>query len=137
MFEIIKAAIASGNYKLEDIREKIMDLYVRGTLDRDQLNALLAMSSEYVSADAERPEIMEMLKNLADRVAALEAKLNGEEAPAEYEEWKRWDGISDKYQYGAIVSHNGKLWISVYQGHNVWEPGVAGTESLWHEYTEE
>ena len=44
-------------------------------------------------------------------------------------EWKPWDGISKDYAYGAIVSHNGQLWESVYNGQNVWEPGSG--DSLW------
>ncbi len=49
------------------------------------------------------------------------------------EEWPEWVqplGSTDAYPIGAKVSHNEKRWISGVDG-NVWEPGVAGTESLW------
>ena len=54
---------------------------------------------------------------------------------ADYEDWQQpIAGITNKYQQGAIVRHNGKLWQSAYPGQNVWEPGVLGTETLWVEY---
>jgi len=40
-------------------------------------------------------------------------------------------GAHDAYALGAIVAHNGQLWISTVDA-NVWEPGVYG----WNTYTE-
>lgn len=45
------------------------------------------------------------------------------------EEWPEWiqpQGAGTGYAFGAKVSHNGKKWISEYEGENVWEPGVYG-----------
>ena len=50
------------------------------------------------------------------------------------EEWPEWSqpvGAHDAYNKGDKCSHNGKHWVSDYDG-NVWEPGVFG----WHEETE-
>ena len=44
----------------------------------------------------------------------------------EWPEWIQPVGSADAYEYGAKVSHNGKHWISNYEGANVWEPGVYG-----------
>ena len=146
MYEIIKNVIAAGGFKLADIQHKIKKLYVMGDITEEQLDGLLQMASGGVSPDAERPETLAMMKNLSERMDGLEARLKaledgtGEnpgvdpEAPV-YEAWESWDGISNKYQPGAIVSHNGKLWRTVYNGQNVWEPGAAGTASLWAEYS--
>lgn len=44
------------------------------------------------------------------------------------EEWPEWVqpiGASDVYAKGDKVSHNGKHWVSDYDG-NSWEPGVFG-----------
>lgn len=50
----------------------------------------------------------------------------------EIKPWEPWDGLSDKYQPGAIVSHGGKVWESTYDGQNVWEPGAVGIdERFW------
>ena len=83
-----------------------------------------------------------MIQSLASQIEALEARVkalegndDGGEEPIPYAEWKPWDGISKDYQKGAIVSCNGVLWESVFDGQNVWEPGTAGTESLWVKYT--
>ena len=55
--------------------------------------------------------------------------------PHEYPEWVQPTGAHDAYQKDEIVKHNEKLWISLIDA-NVWEPGSAGTESLWAEYKE-
>lgn len=150
MYEVMKNAITHGGYKLLEVQQRIKRLYALGDITEEQMNELLQLAAEGASADAERPSAVEMIMSLAEMVAALEARVEaleganddgggngqGDEEQPEYEEWQPWDGISDKYQYGAIVSHNGKLWISVFNGQNVWEPGVAGTESLWQPYSE-
>jgi len=49
----------------------------------------------------------------------------------EYPKWVQPTGAHDAYALGAIVAHNGQLWISTVDA-NVWEPGVYG----WNTYTE-
>ena len=144
MYDVLKSVIVNGGYKLEEIQYKIKKLYALGDLTEEQTDELLSLSQHYVSVDAERPETITMLRNLSDRIAAIEKKLESGEAPSDtptdetvYEEWKPWDGLSTKYQPGSTVSHNGKLWQSVHTGQNTWEPGAAGTERLWVEYTAE
>lgn len=129
MYEIIKSVIAAGGYKLTEIQRKVKKLYIMGDLTEDQTDELLKMASEGISPDAERPEVMAMLQSLADRIAALEdaQTQEGDGNTEQIEAWKPWDGISDKYQKGAVVSHNGSTWESVFSGQNVWEPGAAGT----------
>ena len=150
MYEVMKNAITHGGYKLLEVQQRIKRLYALGDITEEQMVELLQLAAEGASADAERPSAVEMIMSLAEMVAALEDRLealegandngggddSGEEEQPEYPAWKPWDGISNDYQYGAIVSHNGKLWISVFNGQNVWEPGVAGTESLWQPYSE-
>ena len=53
-------------------------------------------------------------------------------AEGEILEWVQPTGAQDAYDYGTKVTHNGKTWISTYEGKNVWEPGVFG----WSEATE-
>ena len=43
----------------------------------------------------------------------------------EFPEWREPTGAHDAYKKGAKCSHNGKHWISDYDGNN-WEPGVFG-----------
>ena len=47
------------------------------------------------------------------------------------DEWKQPTGAHDAYDVGAIVSHNGKIWINTSPA-NIYEPGVFG----WDEVTE-
>lgn len=144
MYDVLKTVISAGGYKLTEIQYKVKKLFVYGDLTEAQVDELLAMASGGVSTDAERPETLEMIRSLAAeietliaRVDALEGNDDSGDEPTGYAEWKPWDGISNDYQNGAIVSHNGELWKSVYAGQNVWEPGTAGTESLWVKYTPE
>ena len=137
MYNIIKSVIETGGYKLADIQYKAKKMYLLGDLTESQCDELIALASGGANPDAERPEVMEMLRALYDRIDAIEKRLDGGDEPVpeeEYEEWMPWDGISNKYQYGAVVRHNGKLWESTLHGQNVWEPGTVGTESMWREY---
>lgn len=43
--------------------------------------------------------------------------------------WEQPDS-TNTYKKGARVYHNGKLWESVYDGPNSWEPGVFGWEEV-------
>lgn len=53
-------------------------------------------------------------------------------AEGEIPDWVAPTGAQDAYNKDDKVRHNGKIWISVYDGANVWEPGVYG----WEEVTE-
>lgn len=145
MFDIIKNVISAGGYKLTDMQHKVKKMFLLGDISEAQMDELLQMASGGVSAGAERPEVLDMMKKLSERMDALEGRLKvleggsdeepgaGEDSPA-YPAWEAWDGISDQYKTGAIVQHGGKLWKSIFNGQNVWEPGAAGTASLWAEY---
>ena len=99
-------------------------------------DTIVVLGGRILGKPRDTAQAFEMLRSLSERMDALEEKLNGSAEPEGYPAWAAWDGISDKYQFGAIVSHNGKLWKSVYAGQNVWEPGVAGiNERFWVEYT--
>lgn len=145
MFKIMQSVIHAGNFKLADMRYKVNKLYVQGDLTEEQADQLLALANQEVTPDAERPELLEIVKNLSAKVDALAAEVAAlktgtdttepDTGATEYEPWTPWDGISDKYQPGAIVAHNGKNWISTYTGQNVWEPGVVGAQ-FWAEYQE-
>lgn len=140
MFDIIKSVIQAGGYRLADIQYKIKRMYASGELTEIEMKQLLALAFRGVTTDAERPEMLQMIQSLNDkitaleeRVKALEGKPDEPDVPGDYPAWKPWDGISKDYQPGAVVSHGGKLWQSVYSGQNVWEPGVVG-EQFWVEY---
>lgn len=140
MYNILKAKITTGGVKLDEIQTRIKRLYATGDLTTGQMEELLELSQQKADPNVERPEVLAMLQSLSARVEALEKKLASTpdtEGDPQAEVWAPWDGISNKYQYDAVVSHNGKLWRSVFNGQNVWEPGAIGTESLWVEYTEE
>lgn len=140
MYEIVKSVITAGGYKLAEIQHKVKKLFVMGDLTEEQADELLAMASGGVSVDAERPETLQLIQTLADEIEALKERVTAleggkDEEETTYPEWKAWDGISKDYQMGAIVTYNGELWQSVFNGQNVWEPGAPGTESLWVKYT--
>lgn len=140
MVNVIKSVITAGGYKLADVQHKIKKMYMLGDITEKEMDALISYASVCASSDAERPEVLTMLHTLADRIEALTARVvaleggepgGGEEPEPEYPAWEPWDGISDKYQKGAVVTHNGNVWDSIFNGQNVWEPGAPGTENMW------
>lgn len=142
MYNILKNVISAGGYKLAEIQRRVKKLYAMGDLTDEQLDELMALTQQMADPEAERPETVKMLREISDRLSAVERKLasqdDTQEEQPEYEEWVQpVAGLTDKYQHGAIVTRNGKLWQSAYTDQNVWEPGAAGTEALWVEYTPE
>lgn len=141
MKNLMKNVIAAGGYKLADIQYKIKKLYAMGDLTEAEMDELLILASGGVSTDAERPEVMAMIHTLDEKITALDARVKALEGQpdepdvpeGEYPAWKPWDGISNDYQPGAIVTHNGELWESTYEGQNVWEPGTVD-ERFWVRY---
>ena len=137
MYNVIKGVISAGGYKLTDMQQKIKKFHIRGDLTEAQMDELLSFASVGVSADAERPEFLTLIQTLAEEVEALKERVlvleGGHTEEGEYPVWKPWDGISKDYQSGAIVSHNGELWESVYNGQNVWEP-TEENNTLWKKH---
>ena len=125
MYTTLTTAILSGGYRLPEMTKKIDTLWAAGRLTDEERETLQKLALEHCTVDTERPEVLQMLEALAARVTALEA-LHAEPDSGGYPEWKPWDGLSKDYQYGAIVNHNGKLWINTYDGQNIWEPGAYG-----------
>lgn len=146
MFILMKNTINSGNYKFLDLQQRIARLYAMGNISEDELNDLMTMAVEKANPETERPETLVLIQNLSAKVEALTVRVKmmegsdtagGTEGDVdEYPAWEPWDGLSDHYQPGAIVSHNGQLWESVYSGQNVWEPGVVD-QRFWIPYTTE
>lgn len=146
MYDTLWQLIVTGDYTLTDITNKINVFWAESQITEAQRTELMALAVDNLDVEQERPDTQTTLEALAARVDALEeavAALQSGSGDSDtgstttYEEWTAWDGVSNKYQYGAIVSHNGTLWISKYQGQNVWEPGVTGTEALWQQYESE
>lgn len=143
-YDIVEMAILTGGYDLQAMASKIDALYAADRLTADEWQKLRKLCLDHLRPEDTRPELQQQLEYLAARVTALEAQVaaltggasGGTEA--DYEDWVQpIAGLTDKYQQGAIVRHNGKLWLSTYNGQNVWEPGAVGTEALWTEYTPE
>lgn len=75
-----------------------------------------------------------------DQTPSLYAKvLPGQEGNTPEEGYGEWEqpGADNGYSKGDRVSHNGRIWESIFDGTNVWEPGAEGTESLWKDVTDE
>lgn len=151
MLTLIKNTINSGQYKFNDLQQKLARLYATGNISEAEWDELLALAVEKASPDTERPELLTLIKNLSGKVTALTACVEGlsarlkkletgsvtdheEETACEYPSWEPWDGLSDRYQPGAVVSHIGLLWQSTFNGQNVWEPGVVD-DRFWVKYS--
>lgn len=133
--------IQSGSYRLSDMLEKIDILWGNGELETADREELYALAKANLAPEQERPDMLEALRRLEERYAALESRItalegNTAENPDEsyeYPAWHPWTGIPGSgYKFGDRVTHNGKTYESIYEaGENVWEPGALGTEALW------
>ena len=146
MYEIIKQVIRSGNFKLADMQKKIDTLWVQGDLSEEQRMELIALMKEHLNPGTEMPEALEMCRVLKEEMESLKERIvkleNGGAAPeppvgVAVPVWEPWDGISDRYKYGAVVTIDQKYYISIFQGQNTWMPGSMGTEGLWKEISKE
>ena len=145
-YDIVEMAILTGGYDLQAMATKIDTMYAADRLTADEWQKLRKLCLDHLKPEDTRPELQRQLEYLAARVTAAEARLDALESgqsgetggEAVYEDWVQpIAGLTSKYQHGAIVQHNGKLWQSAYPGQNVWEPGAVGTESLWVDYVSE
>lgn len=144
-YHFLKNAIGAGGYKLTDMQDKIKKYCIMGDITEEQEQELLSLALSGASTEGERPGTDVLIQEMARRIEALEGRVkmleNGENADeggaateGEIESWEPWDGLSNKYQPGSIVSHGGKVWESTYGGQNVWEPGSVGIdERFWRE----
>ena len=129
MYDTLWNIIQSGDYDLPDVTRKIDIFYAEGKINDDQRADLMAQAVEHADPERERPDWAEMVERLAERVTALEARLDAGEGEipdsAKIPAWRPWDGLSALYAKGDKVSHNDKHWINDIDA-NVYEPGVYG-----------
>ena len=139
MYDTLVNQIVYGEYTLAEITERIDTFYAEGRLTADQRTDLRRMAVEHADPEQERPGWAEIVERLAERVTALEARLDAGEGktpdPDEIPAWRPWDGLSALYAKGDKVTHGGKTWVSLVDN-NCWEPGIIGTELVWKESEE-
>lgn len=147
MYNSLKAQITFGTFNVLDMQRRTQKIYAMGGLTEEQLDELYSLIAQKANPETERPETLKLIQTLfeqlgvlADRVKALESGNSeggtDEGDTGEYPDWEPWNGLSNQYQPGAIVNHHDQLWQSVYNGQNVWEPGVVD-ERFWIHYTPE
>lgn len=72
MKEFLESVIKTGNYRLEDMEERIQKMYVLGKITEADMVELLEMAAEYAN-DAMQIDISAVLANLEARIAVLES----------------------------------------------------------------
>lgn len=147
MYEIIKNVIETGVFKVNDFTNKIDTLWAESKLSDEERTELLSLMKDHLNPNTEAPELKELYIRLEERVTVIEEEVKKlkEEEPIEPEDpvtipsWKPWDGISKDYVQGAVVEHNGKYYLNVYEGvQNTWEPGTPGVDDrIWKSITKE
>ena len=147
MAVILKNVIRNGGMPLTQVSERIETMYLNGRINAGERLELTELMHEKADPANEAGDYREMYQALARKYNELEGRVEAaeralglyqesedSETDTGYPAWEPWDGISDRYQPGAVVVHNGKVWESVYPGQNVWEPGVPGIdERYWKE----
>lgn len=80
MYNIIKAAINTGDYKLESMLERVHTFAAKGLINSEEMNELEALAREHATAKADT-DLFEKIMELERRIRALEA--GRQEAPVE------------------------------------------------------
>lgn len=148
MYNIIKNIILNGVFRVSDLSQKIDALWAESKLSDEERTELIQMMTDHLNPDTEAPELKELYGRLEARVIVLEGAVKelqgegeegGEAGDTVVPAWVPWDGISDNYQYGEVVTHNGKYFQNVLGGiQNTWEPEAPGVdERCWKEITKE
>lgn len=150
MFNILKNVIRNGGMPLLQVNERIETMYVSGRINSQERGELIELMHSKANPANETGDWKTMYEALVEKYNALEERLNaiekglglneqpdGEEGETVYPAWEPWDGVSNRYQKGTIVTHNDKIWESMFEGQNVWEPGAPGIdERYWKEVIE-
>ena len=106
MYEVIRAAIMAGDYKLEDMLNRIRTFAARGMISAEEMDELeeLARMSANVRSET---DVFEKLLELERRIRALEEA--SEDEPEEYPPYK--PGVW--YYKGDRVSENGVNYVCI------------------------
>lgn len=158
MYSILKSIIMSQKESNDALYHKINVAWANGDITDEEKIELEQLVFRYQNPQVQAPDLAELYNRLSEKCnvmseeieilkASVEKLQSGGTDPADPEEpqevkipkWEAWDGISDKYQTGAVVEHSGKYWQNVLEGmQNTWEPGATGVdERYWKEITKE
>lgn len=145
MANILKNVIRNGGMPLTQVNERIETMYLNGRINAEERLELTELMHAKASPENEAGDYKALYEALAVKYNELEARVKatekalglyaepdaGGEGTGGYPAWEPWDGVSDKYQPGAIVTHNGNVYESVHPAQNVWEPGVPGIDERY------
>ena len=137
MADILRRVINGGGLALSQVAERIETMYLSGRINAEERSELTELMHSKANPANEAGDYKALYQVLAEKYNELDARVKVLEGGADEEEiaqWRPWDGVSDEYQPGAVVIHDGRRWQSVYEGQNVWEPGAPGIdERYWKE----
>ena len=158
MYSILKSIIMSQKEPNDALYHKIDVAWANGDITDEEKMELDQLVFQYQNLRVQAPDLAELYNRLSEKCntmaeeikilkASVEklqsggADLADPEEPQEVKipKWEAWNGISDKYQTGAVVKHKGKYYQNVLEGmQNTWEPGTTGVdERYWKEITKE
>lgn len=115
---IIKNVINSGNYKLEDMLNKIMEMYIRSYITEEDRTELEALAREKANTD-QSMDIINKLKEMDLRIKECEAEIaslkENAESPEEPETTEEYPAyVPGKWYYnGDKSSENSKNYVCI------------------------
>lgn len=157
MYTILKSIIMSQKEPNDALYHKIDVAWANGDITDEEKIELEQLVFQYQNPQVQAPDLAGLYNRLLEKINAMSEEIeilkasveklqSGETKPEEPQDkpvkipkWEAWDGISDKYQTGAVVEHKEKYYQNVLEGmQNTWEPGVIGVdERYWKEITKE
>lgn len=151
MYSILKSIIMSQKEPNDALYHKIDVAWANGDITDEEKMELDQLVFQYRNLQVQAPDLAELYNRLYEKCNAMSEEIeilkasveklqSGGTDPADPEEpqevkipkWEAWDGISDKYQTGAVVKHKGKYYQNVLEGmQNTWEPGTTGVDERY------
>ena len=130
---MIYGIIERGEYKLEELIERIDYFYCAGQLTAEDRNDLVALAREHAAetlgADP-KEEIMALWARVRNLQKEIETMKGGQKRGGGTEEFSQPNGIRDAYETGDTVLFDGKEYRSL-TDNNVWSPSV--NPNVWEE----
>ena len=126
MKDFIVGIINSGDYKLDELEQKIKKLYVLGDLTEEDMDELLSLASEKVD-NATQIDMVNKMVDLEHRIVALET--------ADFAEWKS-GYVTKKGEIVKIdLDGDGKLDFAMYDGGRSETSLAVGKIDGWYKVT--
>ena len=114
MYKIVRNVIEAGTFELTSMLSKIDTLWVQGSITDEERQKLIQLARGKADPAHSYAPLQAQIDALAERVAALEGKVDPADPDAPADEWPEYvqpTGVHDAYHTGDQVTYNGARYV--------------------------